>query len=93
MKSHIHFSIQVPGIGTRFDGTAFLKGCVVSGGDSSPPRIKFWMELYRLVTAVEMIQERRLSKRRAASQRYRDRKRARGPSRVQSIRSEGGAAR
>lgn len=76
MKSHIHFSIQVPGIGARFDGTAFLKGCVVTGAEASPPKICMWMQFYRLATAVEVIQERRLSKQRAASRRYRERKRA-----------------
>lgn len=76
LKSHVHFSIHVPGIGARFDGTAFLKGCVVSGVGKSPPGIFRWIELLRLATAVGMIRERRLSKQRAASRRYRERKRA-----------------
>lgn len=76
MKSHILFSIQLPGIGTRIDEIAFLRGCVVSGVEVAPPRINLRMECYRLITAFEVIEERRLSKQRAASRRYRERKRA-----------------
>ncbi len=76
MKSDIRFSIQVPRIGARIDGTAFLKACVVSGVGTSPPGIYRRLEFLRFAMAVGLIRERRLSKQRAASRRYRERKRA-----------------